>query len=141
MSGKKYAMAAMFALLALSGNSAYGQGGGGNAGTGGGGNPQDQGGGNEQGGPGGSQGQGQGQRGGGANSAEREARRQKLMERFDLNHDGKLDDGERAKMKEFLEQRRQARQARENGGGQQGQGSGPGSRSRARRLAGTGRPG
>jgi len=51
----------------------------------------------------------------------RGAMRQRMMQRFDSNGDGKLDDNERAQMKAFMEQRRQQRGMMMN----QGQGGGP----------------
>ncbi len=44
-------------------------------------------------------------------------RRQRMMKRFDTNGDGVLDDNERAKMRAFMQQRRQERENRPNGGG------------------------
>jgi len=52
---------------------------------------------------------------GGFNDAERAARRQRMMARFDTNHDGVLDENEKAQMRAFMEQRRAERQAREGG--------------------------
>jgi len=58
--------------------------------------------------------------GGAANGEDRQQHRERLMERFDTNHDGKLDDNERAKMESFMQQRRQRRQ--QNGGQSSGDG-------------------
>lgn len=64
-------------------------------------------------------GQGQDRMGGG-----KEARRQKIMQRFDTNGDGQLDSGEQAQLQQFKEQRRAQREAL--GGLGQGQNMGPG---------------
>lgn len=60
------------------------------------------------------QGNGGGQWGG--NNPERQQRRQRMLEQFDANHDGQLDENERAQMRAWMQQRRQ------NGGGQFGGG-------------------
>lgn len=65
-------------------------------------------------------GQGQNGMGGG-----KEARRQKMMQRFDANGDGQLDSGEQAQLQQFKEQRRAQREA-QGGGMSQGQNMGPG---------------
>ncbi len=64
------------------------------------------------------QGQGFGQRGGegGFDNPQRQQFRQKMLEKFDTNHDGKLDDAERAQMHEFMQRRRQQREQGEGGG-------------------------
>ncbi len=49
---------------------------------------------------------------GGGNSPERQEMRQRMMQRFDANHDGALDDSERAQMKEAMEQRRKEMETR-----------------------------
>ncbi len=71
-----------------------------------------------------------------------EQRRQAMLKRFDTNGDGVLDDNERAKMRQFMQERRAAREA---GGGGPGQGPGgfQGSRQWGGPGAGTGqnRPG
>ncbi len=52
------------------------------------------------------------------NDQQRQQFRQKMLERFDANHDGQMDDNERAKMREFMQQRRMREQ--QNSGGQGG---------------------
>lgn len=48
--------------------------------------------------------------GGGAGGGQfSEERRQRMLEKFDTNHDGKLDDNERAQMHAFMQQRRMER--------------------------------
>lgn len=64
------------------------------------------------------QGIGQGQ--GGQDPAKREARRQKMLKKFDANGDGQLDQNEMAQAKAFREQRRAQRQAQGMGNGQMG---------------------
>lgn len=54
-------------------------------------------------------------------------RRKRIMERFDANHDGVLDDAEKAKMRELFEQRWQQRSQMMNQGGS-GPGFAPGER-------------
>ncbi len=49
-----------------------------------------------------------------------EEHRQRLMQRFDTNHDGTLDDNERAQMRQFMQERRQ-----EGQGSLGGPGAGP----------------
>jgi hypothetical protein len=61
--------------------------------------------------------------GGGEDSPQRQAFRQRMLEKFDANHDGQLDDNERAQMHEFMQRRRQER---EQGGGGLGGPSGGG---------------
>ncbi len=55
---------------------------------------------------------------GGANGQQWEGRRQRMLQKFDANHDGQLDDGERAQMREFMQKRRMERQ--QQGGGAAG---------------------
>jgi hypothetical protein len=68
---------------------------------------------------------GQGKAGGGkrhggksANPADKAARKQKMMARFDTNGDGQLDATEKASLQAFREQRRQKRMQRQGGGAQ-----------------------
>ncbi|MFA6208560.1 MAG: hypothetical protein WCT03_21005 [Candidatus Obscuribacterales bacterium] len=53
-----------------------------------------------------------------ANPADKAARRQKMMARFDTNGDGQLDATEKASLQTFREQRRQKRMQRQGGGAQ-----------------------
>ena len=48
--------------------------------------------------------------GGGFNPQQMSEHKQKMLERFDANHDGKLDENERAQMRQFMEQHRMPRQ-------------------------------
>lgn len=57
----------------------------------------------------------------GPTAEQREQRRAKLIARFDLNHDGQLDASEKAQMKQFMMEKRQARQGK---GGQWQKGAG-----------------
>jgi len=91
-------------------------------------------------GPGGTTtGQGPGPDGGAPSADRRAAFRERMLKRFDANGDGKLDDAEKAKMKEFMDRRRAEREAQSGGAGPtpgSGQaGGGPG----GRRLGGGGR--
>jgi hypothetical protein len=74
---------------------------------------------------GGGNGQGlqQNSQGGAGQNDRSEQARKRMLERFDTNHDGKLDENERARMKEFMQQRRQMRQrdGGQGGGGLRGQ--------------------
>lgn len=72
-------------------------------------------------------GRGDGGAGGGEMS---EQRRQRMMERFDANHDGTLDDSERAQMKAAREQKMQQMGGGRGGNrmGMDGAGGGPGGR-------------
>lgn len=63
-----------------------------------------------------------GQAGQGPTAEQREQRRAKMIARFDLNHDGQLDASEKAQMKQFMMEKRQARQGK--GGQWQGKGAG-----------------
>ncbi len=60
--------------------------------------------------------------GGGFNDQERQEHRQRMLQKFDANHDGKLDDNEKAQMHEFMQRRRQERE--QGGGGFSGPGGG-----------------
>jgi hypothetical protein len=53
---------------------------------------------------------GQGNAGEKGNAGNREERQKKMLERFDTNKDGKLDDAEKAAMQEFMQKRREQRQ-------------------------------
>ncbi|MBP9089532.1 hypothetical protein KBI23_00790 [bacterium] len=53
-----------------------------------------------------------------SNPADKAARRQKMMARFDTNGDGQLDANEKAAVQAFREQRRQQRMQRQGGTGQ-----------------------
>lgn len=75
-------------------------------------------------GSGGGGGQCQGRRGGGGARAGQF--RQKMMTKFDANHDGQLDDSEKAQIRAFREQRRQEREAGGGGLGNGGPGAGGG---------------
>ncbi len=67
-------------------------------------------------------GMGQGQ---GGDPAKREARRQKMMKKFDANGDGQLDQNEMAQAKAFREQKRAQRQAQGGVGNPNSMGQGP----------------
>lgn len=61
----------------------------------------------------------------GMNDEQRQARRQKMLERFDTNHDGQLDDAEKSQMREQFGNRgggggRHHRRGNWDGGGAQG---------------------
>lgn len=56
-----------------------------------------------------------GGRGGNVDPAKRQAMRQKMMQKFDKNGDGQLDDNERAAMKQFRQERKARREAMQNG--------------------------
>ncbi|MDP3510631.1 MAG: hypothetical protein Q8T09_21880 [Candidatus Melainabacteria bacterium] len=79
--------------------------------------------GQHRGGKGGGAGAGRGASGGKrggktSNPADKAARRQKMMARFDTNGDGQLDSNEKAAVQAFREQRRQQRMQRQGGAGQ-----------------------
>jgi len=76
-------------------------------------------------------GQGMGQGGGQGDPARREQMKAKMMQRFDANHDGQLDAGERAQLRQLRDQRRAAKGAQ--GGGQ---GGGQGRMGRQGRMGG-----
>lgn len=76
-------------------------------------------------GPGAGQGRGNwrqrlGQGGAQGSNDKRQERRAKMLARFDLNHDGQLDDNEKAQMKQFIQQKRQAKMAKQGGQSLQG---------------------
>jgi len=54
---------------------------------------------------------------GSKNPADKAARRQKMMARFDTNGDGQLDSNEKAALQAFRQQRRQQRMQRQGGAG------------------------
>ena len=54
---------------------------------------------------------------GSKNPADKAARRQKMMARFDTNGDGQLDSNEKAALKAFRQQRRQQKMQSQGGGG------------------------
>ncbi len=56
-----------------------------------------------------------GGKGGNVDPAKREARKAKMMQKFDKNGDGQLDDNEKAAMQQFRQERKARRQAMQNG--------------------------